>query len=564
MQLRNLTVSEGHRVIRNIDFQDGINIITSKDDDGNQVGKSTTLRVINFCLGSNGDSIWKDPDSKTVNESVYQLVTGGLLTFTLKLNVNGIDYSVTRKVEAQLTKKGTRLRRLSWINEQEYSSQDKFKTAVAKIFGYDVEKPSYNSVKSRFVRLDKGSSGNVFRFNSFFTSNDEYTLIYSHIFGFDGHHELTQEFELIQEIKTLQLRSSFLLNGSKESELSDKVSSIDDALELLYLREDSYDITGIQNEAIEKLRVHRSEIITLSNEITNLETKEIYNQRTIKNYRTKVAHVDSTAIKAIYDEALTLVPNLTKTFDEAVEFHNAIFIKKAQYVEKQSGILNSKLARVKNLLNQQLGLEKKLFKSLSNESHLSGFILIEQAIQEKREERGRLTYVLDEVSLIRDEVNGKNNKIAELRAMLESYMGELATNLTRFNTPLKSITTKLFKSFSLQLKVNSEANGSLTFSTVNEDKVSGDGAPRAASMAFDMAMVEYVKESKAKLPQFTLQDYLESIDEEKLSELMILANKRKIQTVISVLNDKLQLVGHEFVTQNRILELSVGDKFFKV
>ena len=116
MQLIDLKVFNGDEVIRDITFQDGINIITSEGSNGNQIGKSTTLRVINFCLGSDGNRIWKDPDSGVTNEEIYKLVTSGLVTFVLNLKVHGINYSIKRKIEQKVTPNRTTLKRYSWIN----------------------------------------------------------------------------------------------------------------------------------------------------------------------------------------------------------------------------------------------------------------------------------------------------------------------------------------------------------------------------------------------------------------------------------------------------------------
>jgi uncharacterized protein YydD (DUF2326 family) len=564
MQLIDLKVLIGDDIIRNITFQDGINIITSEGSNGNQIGKSTTLRVLNFCLGSDGDRIWKDPDSGVSNTEIYNLVTNGLVTFILNLKVNGINYLIKRNIEQKVTANRTILKRYSWINGEKYHSSEKFKNQIANLFGYNSDNPTYNTVKNRFIRLNKGTSGNIFKFNNAYTSNDEYTLIYSHIFGFQGHSELTLEYELKQQISTLRTRISSLLNGSTELQFHNKLGSINHEISELESKASTYDITGVQNQAIDDLREHRAAVASLSSRIAGLETKEIYNQRTIQNYKNKITHIDTQAITAIYNEATSLIPEITTSLKETINFHNSIFAKKAEYVEKQAAILRDELTTLKNQLNRNLEKEKQLFKSISNESHLSGFILVEQSIQAKMEERGSISYILDEISSMEDEIRTLNVKIIHLRGKLDLYMSELNINLGLFNAPFKAITSQIFKSFSLEMEVNTLSDHSLRFSVVNEDKVSGDGAPRAASMAFDMAMVEYVRTSGAKLPEFTLQDYLESADEEKLFELIQLANSRKIQTVISILNDKLQLLPSEFIDANSILTLSSNDKFFKI
>ncbi|MFB2681579.1 DUF2326 domain-containing protein [Shewanella mangrovisoli] len=564
MQLINLKVFKGDEVIRDINFQDGINIITSEGSNGNQIGKSTTLRVINFCLGSDGDHIWKDPDSGVTHHDIYELVTNGFITFVLILKVNGINYSIKRKIEKNVTKKRTILKRYSWINDKEYHSTEKYKHEIANLFGYNTEKPSYNSVKNRFIRLNKATSGNIFKFNNTYTSDDEYTLIYSHIFGFQGHTELTLEYELKQKSAILKTRINSLLNGNSELYFRNKLGSINEEIRELETKAGAYDISDIQNQTIDSLREHREEVASLSSRIAGLEIKEIYNKRTIENYLNKITHIDEKAIIAIYNEALSLIPDIRTTLSDTIKFHNSIFSRKAEYVKKQSELIIDELAILKGKLNKSLEQEEKLFKLLSNEGHLSGFILIEQSIKEKMEERGRISYILDEIAEMEDEIRSLNTKIIKLRSKIELYISELYNNLELFNDPLRVISKKIFKNFSLELEANILSDLSLKFSIVNEDKVSGDGAPRAASMAFDMAMVEYVKNSGAKLPEFTLQDYLEPADEDKLFELIQLANSRKIQTVISILNDKLQLLSNEFINKNCILKLSYMDKFFKI
>jgi len=564
MQLIKFCVSNGIETFRTITFKDGMNIITNEGEDGNQIGKSTALRSLNFCLGSDGMSIWRDPDSKNINDKIYNLVTNGSLVFKLELKVNGIKYIIKRTIEQKMTRRGVQLVRNSWINDEPYKGVESFKKGIASVFGYTVEKPKYNSVKNRFVRLDKTTANRTYRFENMYTSDDDYILIYSHLFGFEGHKELTREIELEQENQGLQNRIDLLLNNQKEQYYLDKLKAIDDEIEILRLKEDSYDITGIQNKTIEKLRFHRSAIAKYSSEISSIETKIIYNTRTIDNYNAKVENIDIETIKSIYEEALTLIPNITRTLEEAIEFHNSVFTKKAEYVSKQVLTLDEELKLKKKLLNQELNMEKELIKLISNESHLSGFILIEKEIQDKKEERGKAAFVVEEIADIRVQIKNNGKEISALKIKIEQFSEELEKNIILFNTYCKAITKKVFKTFSLQLSSRIDDNGCLKFSVVNEVKVAGDGAPRAASMAFDFAMVEYVKASKAKLPEFTIQDYLEPTDEDKLFELIKISNEYKTQTVISVLNDKLHLLDADTLFKNTVLELSPSNKFFKI
>ena len=70
MFLKSLSISSLDGLIRHISFRAGINLIV--DDTpaleikatGNNVGKTTVLQLIDFCLGANAKGIYSDPENK--------------------------------------------------------------------------------------------------------------------------------------------------------------------------------------------------------------------------------------------------------------------------------------------------------------------------------------------------------------------------------------------------------------------------------------------------------------------------------------------------------------------
>ena len=70
MFLKSLTISSGLDIIREINFRLGINLIvdetpnTQGKETGNNVGKTTVLMLIDFCLGANINHIYTDPENK--------------------------------------------------------------------------------------------------------------------------------------------------------------------------------------------------------------------------------------------------------------------------------------------------------------------------------------------------------------------------------------------------------------------------------------------------------------------------------------------------------------------
>ena len=68
MFLKRLTIDNQGEIIRDIRFRKGINLIVDttnpedRKESGNNVGKTTILRLIDFCLGGKGKNIYEDPE----------------------------------------------------------------------------------------------------------------------------------------------------------------------------------------------------------------------------------------------------------------------------------------------------------------------------------------------------------------------------------------------------------------------------------------------------------------------------------------------------------------------
>ncbi len=144
------------------------------------------------------------------------------------------------------------------------------------------------------------------------------------------------------------------------------------------------------------------------------------------------------------------------------------------------------------------------------------------------------------------------------------HYSDLNSKLKVFNEAYADITKRLFVTHHNELTVSAGRDGKADFKITNEELNTGDGVPRAAAMAFDMSYVYFVNKFKSRLPAFTVQDYLEVVDEDKLIKLFNFANEKKIQTIVAILNDKLGGFDKKFLEANTILELTKEEKFFKL
>lgn len=564
MQLVKLTVFNGNAEVRAITFKEGINIVTNLEQTGNQIGKSTSLRALAFCLGGSPIPLWQDPDNKQVNKEVKDFLTKGDVRFQLKLKIASVTHTITRALSTKLTKKGETIKIVSTVDDVVYKGNAGFARDLPRLFGYTREQPTFGSIRSKFFRISRPTSNNSIRYLSVYTSENEYALIYAFLFDFECIESIRQINLIEQGVTIEQDRIKTLLGAAELDFYENQLQEIDLQLATLYSKEHEYDILESQSYAIADLRQSRQSVVAVTSRIVSLETKLYYNRKTIERYRNNVVEADAGEIAALYNEAKSLVPDLSKTLEETIEFHNSIMSRKAEYVEELSEETADELDDLRESLQVLLSEEMRKVKDLSRDGHFSGFILIEKQMQDLRESRGRLSYVISEVE-------ASNKKIQELKAASDAarrsiavQYSDLNTKLDRFNEVYSMITKRLFVNHENELVVSEGKDGKAIFSIRNEELNTGDGVPRAAAMAFDMAYVDFVKQHKSRLPTFTVQDYLESVDEDKLAKLFNFANERKIQTIVAILSDKLDGFGEHFLQENVVLYLKKEEKFFKL
>jgi hypothetical protein len=565
MQLIRLSVYNGDEQIRLMRFKDGVNIITNRGVSGNQIGKSTSLRALAFCLDGASHALWKDPDNDQINEAVKRFVTKGDVRFELELKIGGVTHIVSRMLSIKKAPSGREsVLSKNSINGVACNGNASFSRELPRIFGYTRAQPTFGTVRSKSFRTNRQTCNNSAKYLSPFTKDSEYALIYAYLFGFNGVDSVHHINVIDREIETEKERIKTLLGGQIENSYTQKLQEIDAELSELEVSEASYDILDSQDQLISQLRQSRQSVSILSSRVVNLETKLYYNQKTIQRYRDNIVDPDIEMISALYEEARAIIPDLTKSLEDTIQFHNSIMRRKAEYVEELSDESASELADLRESLERLLHREQSLVRDLARDSHFSGFILIEKQMQELREARGKVLYVIEQMQSSESRVRELGSAGDILKRKIALQYTDLSTKIDSFNSVFKELTAELFKNHDNELVVKSDKDGRAVFGIKNDELNTGDGVPRAAAMAFDMSYVSFSKIYRPKSLCFTAQDYLESVDEDKLKTLFVEANGRSIQTVVAILYDKISGVGAKFLKDNVILYLEEDEKFFKI
>jgi uncharacterized protein YydD (DUF2326 family) len=152
MFLRSLVISTPAKVIREIPFHKGINLIVDESEEqitGNNVGKTTLLRLIDFCLGGDAKAIYIE-------------------NVVIKRNF------LSRK-EA-----------IREVNGESVAKED-FENKLSELLLPDLQKdkPTFRQAISHNIRHSDLRISSTLKTLDSYTTDAEYETLYLHLFGCD-------------------------------------------------------------------------------------------------------------------------------------------------------------------------------------------------------------------------------------------------------------------------------------------------------------------------------------------------------------------------------------------
>lgn len=189
MFLKTLKISTPTETIREMKFYTGMNLIIdntptdNKKLTGNNVGKTTVLKLIYFCLGGEGNEIFTGEENK---KEIYEIVKNYLIDnqvlITLVLADNLEDGNARHIVIERnfLTGKNA----IRKINGRQILKKDFEHALTAIIFPrHKVEKPSFKQIISHNIRYKDDSITKTLKTLNRYTTDVEYETLYVYLLG---------------------------------------------------------------------------------------------------------------------------------------------------------------------------------------------------------------------------------------------------------------------------------------------------------------------------------------------------------------------------------------------
>lgn len=571
MFIKKLIISTPSKILRNIEFHKGLNLIvddTPTSDTqltGNNVGKTTVLKLVDFCLGGEANEIYTDfEDKKSKYEEVKKFLIEQevLITLVLTEDLNSIDDSKQIIIERNFLQKSRAIRNINGEPILEKNFENKLMSLL--IPNQKSEKPSFRQIISHNIRYKDENINNTLKTLSKYTSDSEYETLYLFLLGCNFNNGAKRQAILTKLKQEENYKNRLEKNQSKESYEIALTMLENDILEL-DKKKKSFNINENFEKDLDELNKIKYRINKIGSEVVKLGIRKDLIEEAKEDMENSSTNIDLKQLKALYDEAKLNVSGIQKTFEDLVNYHNTMIVEKLKFITEDLPFLNEKIKLENIELNKLLEKEKIISKKISKSDSFEELEKTITNINEKYRLKGEYENTISYINEVEENIKRLKNELSDIDNYLFSneFKEVLKLQITKFNKFFSAISNELYgESYVLGFseETNKKNQTFYKFSSFNLNMSSGK--KQGEILCFDLAYILFADSEKIPCLHFLLNDKKELMHDNQLLKVADFVKKNNIQLVISILKDKLP---EELVDKsNMIVELSQNKKLFRI
>lgn len=569
MFIKSLKISTPDSVIRDLTFSTGLNLIidktptTNEQLTGNNVGKTTVLKLVDFCLGAKSAIIFSDTeDKKSLYQEIKDFLVDNKVLITLVLTEKFDSTARTLTVERNfLSKKGV-IRRINGEDILEREFEDELLRLL--IPHQKAEKPSFRQIISHNIRYKDESINNTIKTLNRYTSDVEYEALYLFLLGciFD---DGARKQAILSKIKQEETFKERLEKKQTKTSYEIALSLLEDEISELNKKKSTFNLNENFEKDLDELNLVKYRINRSSSLVSNLNIRRNLIIEAQQEMEQNIANIDIGQLQVLYLEATQNVAGIQKTFENLVSYHNNMLIEKARYIGADLPSLEEKLKAENITLTELLTSEKHLSERISKGDSFAELEKIIGDLNEKYRIKGEYESIISQLEDTEENIASFNNELQEIDSMLFSndFENVLKAQIKKFNKHFSSISNELYgEKYALKYdKVfNKKGQQVYQFSSFNLNMSSGK--KQGEILCFDLAYIAFADEENLSCLHFLLNDKKELMHDNQLNRVAEYVKDKEVQLVISILKDKLP--DGLIQKSNVVVELSQDSKLFKM
>lgn len=567
MYLSKLTISSPGKVIRDIEFHKGLNLIVDETPEnttgtGNNVGKTTVLRLIDYCLGGDVDGIYRNPEDKHESYAlVKDFLIGNNVIVTLIL-VDDLD-TPSKKVVIERDFKTGRSS-LIRINGKDVIRKDFVAELESAIFPeVKTETPSFRQIIAHNIRIDNLRLENTLKTLTM-GKNEEYEALYLFMFGCPND-SAARKTQLAQELDTEKKYKRRMERNRSKNEYKAALSVIESDIEKLIERKDNLNINENLQLDINSLNALRAQINKVTSRTSLLSLRRELINETVESFDKQNFGEDVVQLEMIYKQASAYVPKMQRTFKELVDFHNTMLENKKAFVAQELPSIQEEIeslsVELERLKEKETVMADKVLKS---DTYEELEVIIVQ-LSELSRRKGEFESYISQIESAEKAIKEKCEEMKKIDDGLftADFAQRLEAQRDKFNKIFSEVSHEIYdEQYIVSYEVDTQKGNQLYKFHITDVANFSSGKKQGEISCFDIAYTVFADQEGIPCLHFILNDKKELVHGNQLNKFAEAVNKYNVQFVCSMLYDKLPsgLRKDEHV----VVRLSQDSKLFRI
>lgn len=566
MFLKLLIISTPTKVIREIPFHKGLNLIVDESEEqitGNNVGKTTVLRLIDFCLGGDAKSIYADPENIRNEYSLvkdYLIKNKIIITLTLGKDSNEDEENIIIKRNFLPRKEAIRE-----INGEQLTIDD-FTNKLSTLILPDLQsdKPTFRQVISHNIRYSDTSVSNTLKTLDKYTKDTEYETLYLYLFGcnFESGNDRQR---IVEKIRTENSYKNRLERYQSRNEYEVTLEWINNQIEILNKKKLELNINENFETDLESLNNIKYSVNSISSEIASLNLRKNIILEAKSDFESQKSDINANVLSSIYQQANALIPNLQKKFEDLLVYHNQMLVQKIKFVTQELPTIDNKIKNKNKELSKLLNIERDLSEKITQSDTFEELEGIIQDLNDLFKRKGEYENIISQIAEVESNIAQLNTDLKMIDDQLFSndFEAIVKKQLRKFNKLFAEVSNLLYGeqyAITYNIETNRQGQKLYKFSSFNVNHSSGK--KQGEISCFDIAYTLFADEEKISCLHFILNDKKELVHDNQLIKISEVVNNTNIQFIASILRDKLPIELNK--EEHFIVKLSQNDKLFRI
>ena len=574
MFIKNLKIESVDGIIRDMSFHPGLNLIVDETPElqtetGNNVGKTTVLRLIDICLGKEPRSIYVSPeDRRTVNEQLKQFLIEKEVVITLTMVSAWTTDAREVVIRRNFLTYGKALRE---VNGKPISDSDYIHVLQQSIMDTYTEKPTFRQLIGHNIRYSNVAVQQTLRYLEGAVNDTVYESLYLYMLGCDFQGASQRE-QTMDQLMTEKLFKTRLERGKNKNMLASELGILRSEIKELEQQKSHLHLNPDFETDMKLLTDLKFEITTLSSQLSNLQLRRSIINEARQDLLNQRSNMDTEELRQIYVQAGKYMPELHHSFEDLLSYHNSMLVHKAEFVSSELPILDGQIDEisrdVESLVLQEHQISEKLFQTVS----YADYEQLVSSLTQKYERLGALEQQINQIEEVDAEIARLDTILSDIDKDLFDDAFQfliLSQQEIKFNSYFARISRQLYgEQYAMIYNVvrNKKIGKNIykfTIEPIDTDTVNfSTGKKQGEITCFDMAYILFADEENIPCLHFGLYDKKELMHDHQLIETaQFVANHPNLQFVASILRDKLpaELNDEKYF----VVKLSPEEKLFK-